>query len=227
MKDELARNPTLIGPRPAPGGAAAGRAGRAPARSRAREGSGRAAHQAARHVSLRAVRHSAPSSTTGAAQGARNGRRTRRGGPETPDGLRVARSEARHGAAITLKKAMRDDPTCIRAFSSHSISTIRCARLRLPIASTRAPAASRSASEMFVVAGPEPVRWMVERGFSVFLDLKFHDIPNTVAQACAVGEPPRRMHAQRARRPAVARCWSRRATPWRMSVRIRERRRRC
>lgn len=39
--------------------------------------------------------------------------------------------------------------------------------------------------ETFVVAGPEPVRWMVERGFNVFLDLKFHDIPNTVAQACA------------------------------------------
>jgi orotidine-5'-phosphate decarboxylase len=39
--------------------------------------------------------------------------------------------------------------------------------------------------EMFVVAGPEPVRWMVQRGFNVFLDLKFHDIPNTVAQACA------------------------------------------
>ena len=38
---------------------------------------------------------------------------------------------------------------------------------------------------MFVVAGPEPVRWMVDRGFRVFLDLKFHDIPNTVAQACA------------------------------------------
>src|SRR5207249_11078383 len=40
-------------------------------------------------------------------------------------------------------------------------------------------------SEMFVVAGPEPVRWMVARGFNVFLDLRFHDIPNTVAQACA------------------------------------------
>ncbi|HEV2220371.1 MAG TPA: orotidine-5'-phosphate decarboxylase [Casimicrobiaceae bacterium] len=40
--------------------------------------------------------------------------------------------------------------------------------------------------ELFVVAGPEPVRRLVERGFNVFLDLKFHDIPNTVAQACAV-----------------------------------------
>jgi orotidine-5'-phosphate decarboxylase len=39
--------------------------------------------------------------------------------------------------------------------------------------------------ELFVVAGPEPVRWMIERGFNVFLDLKFHDIPNTAAQACA------------------------------------------
>jgi orotidine-5'-phosphate decarboxylase len=40
-------------------------------------------------------------------------------------------------------------------------------------------------NELFVTAGPDPVRWMVARGFNVFLDLKFHDIPNTVAQACA------------------------------------------
>src|SRR5215207_10296774 len=39
--------------------------------------------------------------------------------------------------------------------------------------------------ELFVTAGPDPVRRMVERGFNVFLDLKFHDIPNTVASACA------------------------------------------
>jgi orotidine-5'-phosphate decarboxylase len=39
--------------------------------------------------------------------------------------------------------------------------------------------------ELFISAGPEPVRTMVARGFNVFLDLKFHDIPNTVAQACA------------------------------------------
>ena len=39
--------------------------------------------------------------------------------------------------------------------------------------------------ELFVTAGPDPVRRMIERGFAVFLDLKFHDIPNTAASACA------------------------------------------
>jgi orotidine-5'-phosphate decarboxylase len=38
--------------------------------------------------------------------------------------------------------------------------------------------------ELFTVAGPELVRVLVARRFEVFLDLKFHDIPNTVAAAC-------------------------------------------
>ena len=38
--------------------------------------------------------------------------------------------------------------------------------------------------ELFVSAGPVFVEELVSKGFSVFLDLKFHDIPNTVAQAC-------------------------------------------
>ncbi|REL35815.1 orotidine-5'-phosphate decarboxylase [Thalassotalea euphylliae] len=37
--------------------------------------------------------------------------------------------------------------------------------------------------EMFTYFGPEFVRELVKRGFDVFLDLKFHDIPNTVAKA--------------------------------------------
>jgi orotidine-5'-phosphate decarboxylase len=48
-----------------------------------------------------------------------------------------------------------------------------------------AACALKVGKEMFVTAGPEPVRAMVARGFRVFLDLKFHDIPNTVARACA------------------------------------------
>lgn len=37
--------------------------------------------------------------------------------------------------------------------------------------------------EMFTYFGPEFVKLLVQRGFDVFLDLKFHDIPNTVARA--------------------------------------------
>lgn len=37
--------------------------------------------------------------------------------------------------------------------------------------------------ELFTVAGPQLVKALVERNFDVFLDLKFHDIPNTTAKA--------------------------------------------
>ena len=37
--------------------------------------------------------------------------------------------------------------------------------------------------ELFAVAGPEFVSALIQRGFDVFLDLKYHDIPNTVAKA--------------------------------------------
>ncbi|EEG5130311.1 orotidine-5'-phosphate decarboxylase [Salmonella enterica] len=39
--------------------------------------------------------------------------------------------------------------------------------------------------EMFTLFGPQLVRDLQQRGFDVFLDLKFHDIPNTTARAVA------------------------------------------
>lgn len=42
-------------------------------------------------------------------------------------------------------------------------------------------------SELFTLFGTQFVQQLVKRQFKVFLDLKFHDIPNTVANACKAG----------------------------------------
>ncbi|MBI5431041.1 MAG: orotidine-5'-phosphate decarboxylase [Nitrosomonadales bacterium] len=38
--------------------------------------------------------------------------------------------------------------------------------------------------ELFTSCGPALLEQLMKRGFEIFLDLKFHDIPNTTAQAC-------------------------------------------
>jgi len=57
----------------------------------------------------------------------------------------------------------------------------------LNLARQLAPAvgAFKIGKELFVSAGPDVVRAIRDEGGAVFLDLKFHDIPNTVARAVA------------------------------------------
>lgn len=62
------------------------------------------------------------------------------------------------------------------------VSTAADAR-RLVAALGGAVATFKVGKQLFTAAGPEIVREIVEGGYSVFLDLKFHDIPNTVAAA--------------------------------------------
>jgi orotidine-5'-phosphate decarboxylase len=61
------------------------------------------------------------------------------------------------------------------------------AETALELAGQIAPAvgAFKIGGELFTSAGPDIVRRIRERGALVFLDLKFHDIPNTVAKAVA------------------------------------------
>ncbi len=61
------------------------------------------------------------------------------------------------------------------------------AEAALNLARQLAPAigAFKIGKELFVSAGPDIVRAIRDEGGAVFLDLKFHDIPNTVARAVA------------------------------------------
>lgn len=56
----------------------------------------------------------------------------------------------------------------------------------LALAARLDPAACRVkvGKELFTRAGPAILAALRQRGFEIFLDLKFHDIPNTVAGAC-------------------------------------------
>jgi len=72
------------------------------------------------------------------------------------------------------------DPRVIVALDVSSAAEALVLAERLPAGSCRL----KVGKELFTVAGPALVETLVQRGHGIFLDLKFHDIPNTVAQAC-------------------------------------------
>ena len=74
-----------------------------------------------------------------------------------------------------------NDPKVIVALDVPSPEEALALAARLPATTCRL----KVGKELFTSAGPSLVTTLVQRGHGVFLDLKFHDIPNTVAQACA------------------------------------------
>lgn len=79
------------------------------------------------------------------------------------------------GARLKMK-----DPRIIVALDYASAAEALALVERLNPASCRL----KVGKELFVRGGPVLIERLVHDGFDVFLDLKFHDIPNTVAKAC-------------------------------------------
>ena len=75
---------------------------------------------------------------------------------------------------------MNNDPKVIVAMDYAD------AKSALELAAQLQPALCRLkvGKELFTACGPQLVEQLMQRGFEVFLDQKFHDIPNTTAKAC-------------------------------------------
>src|SRR4051812_1710234 len=108
-------------------------------------------------------------SSTGSARRAAAGRPSRRAAPRS--------SRARAG---TSRGCRLDNKRVIVALD------VPDAEAALALAARLDPKLCRVkvGKELFTAAGPAVVDGLQERGFEVFLDLKYHDIPNTVAGAC-------------------------------------------
>ncbi|OHC90106.1 MAG: orotidine 5'-phosphate decarboxylase [Sideroxydans sp. RIFOXYB12_FULL_59_6] len=79
-----------------------------------------------------------------------------------------------------MSTSAQQDPKIIVALDYPQASSALALAERLEPALCRL----KVGKELFTSAGPQLVEKLQQRGFEVFLDLKFHDIPNTTAQAC-------------------------------------------
>jgi len=76
---------------------------------------------------------------------------------------------------------MSNDPRVIVALDYPDAKGALALAGRLDPASCRL----KVGKELYTATGPALVERLVKSGFGIFLDLKYHDIPNTVASACA------------------------------------------
>ena len=72
------------------------------------------------------------------------------------------------------------DPKIIVAFDCPDAAAALALARRLDPRLCRA----KIGKELYTAAGPDLVARLQDAGYGVFLDLKYHDIPNTVAAAC-------------------------------------------
>jgi len=81
-----------------------------------------------------------------------------------------------------LLRSLRDIPVGHRVFTALDVPDAAAA---LALADRLGPDARyvKVGMELFTAAGPDVVHALIGRGLEVFLDLKYHDIPNTVAGA--------------------------------------------
>jgi len=106
-----------------------------------------------------------------------------------------------------LLSRLRDIPAAGRIITALDVPDLEAAR---EMAARLGPAARcvKVGLELFSAAGPEAVHLMRSQDREVFLDLKFHDIPNTVAaaaaRASALGASFCTVHAQAGRRALTA-----------------------
>ena len=87
------------------------------------------------------------------------------------------------GARVSVAEMTANEPRVIVALEFPAPGEALALASRLDPASCRV----KIGMELYAAAGPSFVEQLARSGFGVFLDLKFHDIPNTVGAACGAG----------------------------------------